>query len=72
MVLVSCASLLDPDLAPEGCHVIHAYVPATEPYAPWEGMDRTSAEYRRKKEEAAQVLWEAVEKQIPDARQRAK
>ena len=33
-------SLIDPSLAPEGCHVIHAYVPATEPYAPWAGMDR--------------------------------
>ena len=35
-VLVSVASLLDPSLAPEGGHVIHAYTPATEPYATWE------------------------------------
>ena len=71
-VLVSVASLLDPSLAPEGGHVIHAYTPATEPYARWEGLERSSAEYKRKKEEAASVLWEAVEKQIPDVRQRAK
>ena len=32
------ASLLDPDLAPDGCHVIHAYVPATEPYERWAGV----------------------------------
>ena len=32
-VLVSVASLLDSSLAPEGGHVIHAYTPATEPYA---------------------------------------
>jgi len=72
LVLVSMASLLDPSLAPEGCHVIHAYVPATEPYEGWEGMDRSSSEYRAKKEEAATVLWEAIEKQIPDVRDRAK
>jgi phytoene dehydrogenase-like protein len=72
LVLVSVASLLDPSLAPEGGHVVHAYTPATEPYASWEGLERTSAEYRRKKEEAATVLWEAIERQIPDVRQRAK
>ena len=31
LVLVSVPSLLDPSLAPEGHHVIHAYTPATEP-----------------------------------------
>lgn len=72
LVLVSVASLLDPSLAPEGCHVIHAYVPATEPYEEWVGMDRSSAAYKKKKEEAAEVLWAAVEKQIPDVRSRAK
>ena len=71
LVLVSVASLLDPSLAPDGCHVIHAYVPATEPYAGWAGLDRRSAEYKAKKAEAAEVLWRAVEKQIPDVRQRA-
>mmetsp|Transcript_7611 Transcript_7611/g.15828 ORF Transcript_7611/g.15828 Transcript_7611/m.15828 type:complete len:584 (-) Transcript_7611:133-1884(-) len=72
LVLVSMASLLDPSLAPPGCHVLHAYVPATEPYADWEGMDRASPEYRKKKEEAAGVLWAAIERQIPDVRERAK
>jgi len=71
LVLVSMASLLDPSLAPPGCHVLHAYVPATEPYADWEGMDRASPEYKRKKEEAAGVLWAAIERQIPDVRERA-
>jgi len=72
MVLVSMASMLDASLAPEGCHVIHAYTPATEPYEEWEGMERTSAEYRAKKAEAAEVLWKAIERQIPDVRERAK
>ena len=72
LVLVSVASLLDPSLAPEGHHVIHAYVPATEPYEEGEGLERNSKEYREKKEAAAEVLWRAIERQIPDVRQRAK
>lgn len=32
IVLCSMPSLIDPTLAPEGKHVVHAYVPATEPY----------------------------------------
>jgi len=72
LVLVSMISLLDPSMAPNGCHTIHAYVPATEPYQEWADLDRNSAEYKSKKEEAAQVLWKAIENQIPDVRQRAK
>merc|ERR1719453_377555 len=64
--------MLDPSLAPEGGHVIHAYTPATEPYEEWAGMERNSAEYQAKKAAAAEVLWQAIEKQIPDVRKRAK
>ena len=35
-------------------------------------LDRKSDEYKRMKAEAAEVLWKAVEKQIPDVRERAK
>ena len=34
------------------------------------GMERGSPEYERLKEERAQVLWRAVERIIPDIRQR--
>mmetsp|Transcript_25062 Transcript_25062/g.83337 ORF Transcript_25062/g.83337 Transcript_25062/m.83337 type:complete len:239 (+) Transcript_25062:1369-2085(+) len=71
VIVVSVPSILDPSLAPEGHHVLHAYVPATEPYSEWEGLNRNSAEYRAKKAEAAEVLWRAVERQIPDVRERA-
>eukprot|EP00594_Rhizosolenia_setigera_P008482 CAMPEP_0178963260 /NCGR_PEP_ID=MMETSP0789-20121207/14911_1 /TAXON_ID=3005 /ORGANISM="Rhizosolenia setigera, Strain CCMP 1694" /LENGTH=598 /DNA_ID=CAMNT_0020647681 /DNA_START=40 /DNA_END=1836 /DNA_ORIENTATION=- len=71
IVLCSMPSLIDPTLAPEGKHVVHAYVPATEPYAWWEGMDRKSEEYKKKKEEAADFLWSAIEEYVPDARKRA-
>eukprot|EP00980_Cylindrotheca_fusiformis_P005223 scaffold1119_cov120-Cylindrotheca_fusiformis.AAC.3 len=71
IVLCSMPSLIDPSLAPEGKHVLHAYVPATEPYEWWEGMDRNSKEYKKKKDEAADFLWSAIEEYVPDARKRA-
>eukprot|EP00428_Durinskia_dybowskii_P021294 CAMPEP_0170201422 /NCGR_PEP_ID=MMETSP0116_2-20130129/164_1 /TAXON_ID=400756 /ORGANISM="Durinskia baltica, Strain CSIRO CS-38" /LENGTH=324 /DNA_ID=CAMNT_0010451631 /DNA_START=21 /DNA_END=995 /DNA_ORIENTATION=+ len=71
IVLCSMPSLIDPSLAPEGKHVLHAYVPATEPYEWWEGMDRNSEEYKKKKEEAADFLWSAIEEYVPNARDRA-
>ena len=71
IVLCSMPSLIDPTLAPEGKHVLHAYVPATEPYEWWGGMDRNSEEYKKKKEEAADFLWSAIEEYVPDARKRA-
>lgn len=40
VVLISIASVMDPSLAPAGKHCLHAYLPATEPYAIWEGLDR--------------------------------
>ena len=70
MVLVSIASVLDPSLAPEGKHVIHAYTPGNEPLDLWQGLDRTSEEYKALKKERAEVLWRAVEKAIPDVRSR--
>jgi len=70
IVLCSMPSLIDPTLAPEGKHVLHAYVPATEPYEWWEGMDRKSDEYKKKKEEAADFLWSAIEEYVPGARDR--
>jgi phytoene dehydrogenase-like protein len=71
IVLCSMPSLIDPSLAPEGKHVLHAYVPATEPYEWWENLDRTSEEYMKKKEEAADFLWSAIEEYVPNARDRA-
>ena len=71
VVLVSMPSLIDPSLAPEGKHVIHAYVPATEPWDDWKDLEKGSPEYEAKKGEAADFLWSAVERYIPDARSRS-
>mmetsp|Transcript_21897 Transcript_21897/g.51156 ORF Transcript_21897/g.51156 Transcript_21897/m.51156 type:complete len:644 (-) Transcript_21897:41-1972(-) len=70
MVLVSVPSLLDPSCAPEGHHTLHAYTPATEPFADWQALDRRSEAYREKKREAKEFLYSAIEKQIPDFRSR--
>lgn len=70
VVLISIPSVLDPALAPAGKHTIHAYTPGSEPYALWQGLDRRSPEYDRLKAQRAEVLWRAIERVIPDIRQR--
>jgi len=67
---VSVPSIIDPSLAPEGHHVIHAYLPATEPYELWEGLDRKSEEYKELKRTRVAPLYAAIEKFIPDVRER--
>jgi phytoene dehydrogenase-like protein len=67
---VSVPSLLDPSLAPEGKAVIHAYLPATEPYEVWEGLKRGSDEYEALKTARAAPLYAAIERFIPDVRDR--
>lgn len=70
VIAISIPSLLDPSLAPPGKHTIHAYTPATEPYELWAGLDRRSAEYAEQKEARSQILWQALERVIPDIRDR--
>lgn len=70
VVLVSIPSVLDPSLAPAGKHAIHAYTPGNEPYALWQGLSRRSEDYARQKQERCQVLWQALERIIPDIRSR--
>lgn len=72
VIVVCCGSMLDPKLAPEGHHVIHAYTAGCEPYALWEGLDRQGPEYAALKAERSECLWAAIERYIPDIRQRAK
>ena len=42
VIVVSVPSLLDPDLAPEGHHTIHAYTAGNEPYSAWEQFEGVS------------------------------
>ena len=71
MIAVSNPCVLDPDLAPEGYIVVHAYGAGNEAYGTWEGFKRGTDEYEDLKTRRAEVLWRAVESIIPDARDRA-
>lgn len=64
VVLISVPSVLSPDLAPPGKHVLHAYLPGTEPYELWKGLDRRSAEYKNLKSKRSEVMWRAVERAL--------
>jgi phytoene dehydrogenase-like protein len=70
VVVISIPSTLDSSLAPPGKHVIHVYTPGNEPYAIWQGMDRKSEEYAEQKRSRAEVMWQALERIIPDIRSR--
>ncbi|EKX43472.1 hypothetical protein GUITHDRAFT_158041 [Guillardia theta CCMP2712] len=70
MIVISIPTVLDPSLAPPGKHVVHAYTAGNEPYDLFEGMDRNSDKYKQLKKERAEVLYKAVEKVIPDLRDR--
>ncbi|MFP4298603.1 MAG: phytoene desaturase family protein, partial [Spirulinaceae cyanobacterium] len=62
--MISIPSVWDANLAPPNHHVIHAYT--LEPYQGWE----KDANYKSRKQEKAETLYQAVEKVIPDVRQR--
>ncbi|XP_004301557.1 PREDICTED: prolycopene isomerase, chloroplastic isoform X1 [Fragaria vesca subsp. vesca] len=64
VVLISVPSVLSPDLAPPGKHVLHAYLPGTEPFDLWKGLDRRSAAYKDLKAERSEVMWRAVERAL--------
>jgi phytoene dehydrogenase-like protein len=72
MCNICIPSTLDPDLAPPGHHVVHAYTAGNEPYDVWRGLHHKSAEYEARKAERVEVLWQAMEKVIPDVRDRTK
>ena len=60
-LFVSIPTLLDPDLAPKGYHIIHAFTPNW--IEDWQGMSQS--EYEEKKEEAAGRIIERLEKIFP-------
>ncbi|MUG93992.1 NAD(P)-binding protein [Scytonema sp. UIC 10036] len=62
--MISIPSVWDATLAPEGHHVVHAYT--LEPFTGWERNDG----YEQKKHSKAQSLYRALERIIPDIRER--
>jgi phytoene dehydrogenase-like protein len=67
---ISIPTTLDPSQAPEGKHTVHIYGAANEPYERWAATTRGSPEYEKMKREAADDLYRALEKVIPDIRKR--
>ncbi len=70
VIAISIPSLLDPALAPPGHHNIHVYTPATEPFYLWQDLDRRSPAYAQLKQERAKPMWQALERIMPDIRDR--
>ncbi|QZZ21590.1 FAD-dependent oxidoreductase [Leptothermofonsia sichuanensis E412] len=62
--MVSIPSVWDKTLAPPAHHVVHAYT--LEPYAGWQ----RDAFYQERKRQRAEPLFQALERVIPDLRQR--
>jgi carotene isomerase len=62
--MISIPSVWDTSLAIEGHHVVHAYT--LEPFVGWVRDDK----YEGKKREKAQSLYRALEKVVPDVRER--
>ncbi|MBW4671956.1 MAG: NAD(P)/FAD-dependent oxidoreductase [Cyanomargarita calcarea GSE-NOS-MK-12-04C] len=62
--MISIPTVWDATLAPEGHHVVHAYT--LEPCAGWQRNN----EYEEKKKQKAQSLYRALERIIPDIRDR--
>ncbi|MEI2577567.1 carotenoid isomerase [Scytonema sp. PRP1] len=60
-LFVSIPTLLDPDLAPSGYHIIHAFTP--EWIDDWQGL--SAREYQEKKQEAARRIVDRLEKIFP-------
>jgi len=60
-IFVSIPTLLDPDLAPEGYHIVHTFTPSW--IDDWQGL--SPGEYEQKKEEAAGRIIDRLEKIFP-------
>ena len=70
VVTIFIPTVLDPEVAPPGKHIVHVYTAGSEPFDLWEGKDRNSQEYKDYKRERAQILWDTIERIIPDIKQR--
>ena len=62
VIFISIPTLLDPTLAPEGKHIIHAFTPSS--IKNWEGISRK--EYLQKKNEYYEFILEKISKIIPN------
>lgn len=66
LVVLSIPSVLDPGLAPAGCHGLHGYTPASEPWSIWKEQQPDSDAYHALKHERCAVFHQVLEQQIPN------
>jgi carotene isomerase len=64
--MISIPTVWDANMAPPGHHALHAYT--MESFEPWQNLD--PADYQARKREKAEPLFLALEKVIPDLRDR--
>ena len=64
VIFISIPTLLDPSLAPEGKHIIHAFTPSS--ISEWEDLSRK--EYLEKKEKYYSYIIQKINKIIPEVK----
>lgn len=70
VIIVSIPTVFDKTLAPPGRAVVHCYLAASEPWSIWKDVLPGTPEYERLKVERSECLWKALERVIPDIRER--
>ena len=66
MLVFSMPSLLDPQLAPAGHQLIHAYSPANEPWELWRDLQAGSSAYEALKAERCGLFRQVFSALVPD------
>ena len=66
MLVFSMPSLLDPQLAPMGHQVLHAYSPANEPWELWRDLEPGSRAYEARKAERCALFQKVFSQVVPD------
>lgn len=69
--IASIPTVFDPSLAPPGKAVVHCYTAGNEPWDIWKNVKPGTPEYAELKHSRTQCLWNALERVIPDIRDRA-
>tara|TARA_Y100001968_G_C19448600_1_gene766917 strand:+ start:3213 stop:4748 length:1536 start_codon:yes stop_codon:yes gene_type:complete len=70
VAVFSIPSVLDPNMAPKGKHVLHGYTPANEPWENWESIKHHSKTYKEIKEKSCSIFFTPLRKIIPDIEER--
>ena len=70
VVVFSIPSVIDPNMAPKGKHVLHGYTPANESWENWKTLKQKTNAYKKHKEESCSIFFTPLKKIIPDIEER--